>query len=119
MKRLQDFATDLQKTYSEAYNQQIQAILTTNERLADSLQEFSHCRQSHDLVAAETNVLATLFEGVSLQAKTLFEQTQKIEDCYAAIARDSIPHVSKKSGVALVSPVAGAKAAMESHPNAE
>jgi hypothetical protein len=97
MKRFQTFAADLQKTYGDAYSQQMQALFTANERLVRSLQEFIHCRQPEDIVAAESHVLATLLEGASSQTKTWIELTQKVEACCAAMARDVAAEVGQQA----------------------
>jgi hypothetical protein len=64
-------------------------LLGANERIARSLQEFLRCRQPQDLIAAESNVLATILEEASQQAKTWVELTQKVRDCCAAAAREA------------------------------
>ena len=89
MKRFQAFTSDLQKVYGEAYNRQMEAMFTANERIAKSLQAFLHCREARDVIAAESNVLATILEGASLQSRTWVEVTQKIQDCCASMARES------------------------------
>ena len=87
MKRIQAFTSDLQKTYGEAYSRQMSALVAANERIAGSLQEFLRCRQPQDLVAAESHLVATIMEGASQQATAWVELTQKVQDCYAAMAR--------------------------------
>ena len=89
MKRLQAFTSDLQKAYGDAYTKQMSTLLGANERIARSLQEFLRCRQPQDLIAAEANVLATVLEETSQQAKTWVELTQKVQDCCAAAAREA------------------------------
>ena len=97
MKRFQAFTSDLQRTCSEAYSRQMNAILTANERIAGSLQEFLRCRQPHDVIAAESNVLATILEEASLQARTWADLTQKVQDCCAAMARETAEDVRKQA----------------------
>lgn len=93
VKRFQVFTSNLQKAYGEAYSQQMEALLTANERLARSLQEFLHCRQPQEVIAAESSIFATFFEGASLQAKTWVDLTQKVQDCCAAMAREAAEEV--------------------------
>lgn len=89
MKRFQALTSDLQKVYGDAYSKQMGTLLGANERIARSLQEFLRCRQPQDLIAAEANVLATILQETSLQAKTWVELTQKVQDCCAAAAREA------------------------------
>lgn len=97
MKRFQAFASDLQKAYGETYSRQINALLTTNQRIAGSLQEFIHCRQPQDVIAAESTVLATMLEAASLQAETWIELAQKLQDCCAAMAREAAEDIHKQA----------------------
>lgn len=97
MKRFQAFTSDLQKTYSEAYSRQMSALFAANERIAGSLQEFLRCRQPQDVIAAESNVLATIMEGASLQAKTWVELTQKVQDCCTAMAREAADEIRQQA----------------------
>ena len=85
--RFQAFASDLQKIYADAYNRQMQGFLTSNERLAQSLQGAMRCREPHDVLAAEANIVATYFEAASARTKTWLELTEKIQECCAAAVR--------------------------------
>jgi hypothetical protein len=108
MKRFQTFASDLQKTCGDAYGQQMQAFRTANDRLAQSFQELMHCRQPQDVIAAESNILATILEGASLQARTWVELTQKVQDCCAAMAREGAAEAGKQAfEVTSAKPAAG------------
>ena len=97
MKRFQVFASDLQKTYGDAYSHEMEALLKSNERVVRSLQELVRCRQPQDVIAAESDILATLLEGAALQAKTWAELTQKVQDCCAAMARDAADEIRKQA----------------------
>jgi hypothetical protein len=97
IKRFQSFAADLQRTYGEAYSAQLKALYTANERLARSFQELAHCRQPQEVIAAESNILATLLEGASLQAKTWADVTQKIQACCASMAREAAEEMGKSA----------------------
>jgi hypothetical protein len=88
MKRFQVFASDLQKAYGDAYCLQMEALFTANERLGRSFQEFLHCRQPQEVIAAESSILATILERASLQAKPWIDLTEKVQDCCAALARE-------------------------------
>jgi hypothetical protein len=100
MKRLQTFASGLQKACGEAYSDQMRAPLSANERIATSLQELLRCRQPKDVIAAESIVLATILESASLQAKTWVQFTQKVQDCCAAMAREAADEIRKEAAAA-------------------
>ena len=87
-KRFQAFTSDLGKVYGDAYSKQMGTLLDANGRIATSLQEFIRCRQPPDLLAAELNVLATVLEQASLQAKTSVELLQQVQDRCSAMARE-------------------------------
>jgi hypothetical protein len=89
IKRLQQFAADFQKTCTDAYSGEMSAVLNSNERLGRSFLEFARCRQPSEALAAESEILATLLEGASLQAKRWAELAQKLQECCAAVARDA------------------------------
>ena len=95
MKRFRAFTYDLQRAYGEAYSHQLGALFSANERTARSLQEFLRCRQPQDVIAAESNVVATLLEEASQQTKTWIEVTQKVQDCCAAMAREAAADLRK------------------------
>lgn len=97
MKRLQSLVAELQKAHSEAYNRQLETLFTVSERVAGSLQEFVHCRQPEQVLGAGSNVLMTLFEGASQQAQSWLDLTQKIQDCYAEIARETAAETAAPS----------------------
>jgi hypothetical protein len=89
MKRLHALISDLQKAHSEAYSRQLEALFTVSERVAGSAQEFVRCRQPEHVISVGSNVLATILEGASLQAKSWLDLTQKIQDCCAEMARET------------------------------
>jgi hypothetical protein len=89
MKRFQQFAADFQKKCGDAYSGEMDALFSSNERLSRSMQELLRCRRPPEVLAAESEILATLLEGASLQAKRWAELTQKLQECCAAVARDA------------------------------
>jgi len=89
MKRFQTLISDLQKAHGEALSRQMEALFTVSERVAVSLQDFARCRQPEQVIAAGSNVLATILEGASLQAKTWAQLAQKIQDGCAEMAREA------------------------------
>jgi hypothetical protein len=81
IKRLQAFTADLQRAYGDSYARQVTALLKANERIVGSLQQLLHCQQPQELVAAETDLMATMLEGASRQAAAWAEMMQKVQDC--------------------------------------
>lgn len=97
MKHFQILAFDLQSAYGDAYRHQIETMFTANERLARSLQGLLHCRKPHEIIAVESNILATILEGASLQARIWADLVQKAQDCCAALTRERAKEVQKQS----------------------
>jgi hypothetical protein len=89
MKRLQQFASDLQKTCGDAYSGQMDALLTSNDRLARSFQDLLRSRRPQEVVTAELDILATFLEGASLNAKRWADLTERLQECCAAMARNA------------------------------
>lgn len=89
IKRFQQFASDLQKTCSDAYSGEIAALFRNNDRLVRSFQDLLRSRRPQEVMAAESDILANFLEGASLHAKRWAELTQKLEECCAAMARDA------------------------------
>ena len=69
-KRFQVFTSDLQKAYGETYGAQMSAFLGANARIGRSLLELIQCRQPQDVIAAESSVIAAIFDEAWLQMKT-------------------------------------------------
>lgn len=97
IKHFEAFASDLQKTCSDAYSRQTQALITANERFARSLQQLMSCRAPQDFVAAESNILANLFEEASLRAATWAEVTRNVGDCCAALVRQTTAEIREQA----------------------
>ena len=89
MKRLQQCALDVQKTCTDAYGGEIEALFRNNDRLVRSYQGLFRSQRPQEVLAAESEILATLIEGASPHAKRWAELTQKLQDCCAAMARDA------------------------------
>lgn len=89
MKRLQQFVSDAQKLCGDAYSGQIEAVLKGNDRLVRSFQDLLQSRQPQEVLAAESNILATFLEAASLNTKRWAELTQKLQECSAAMAREA------------------------------
>lgn len=97
IKRLQQFAADCQRTCADAYRDEMDAILKRNERIGQSVQELLRSRRPPEALAAQSEILAILFEGASLQAKHWAEMTQKLHECCAAIARDAASDLKRQT----------------------
>jgi hypothetical protein len=104
IKRFQQFAADLQKAYGEAYRQQVEALSAANERLVRSLQGLLLSRKPDELMAAESEILATLLEGASLQAQTWAELGQRVQECCLALASEATAQVHKLAETPAVAP---------------
>jgi hypothetical protein len=89
MKRFQQFASDLQKTCADAYSGEMNALFSSNDHLGRSFQELLQCRRPQDVMAAESEILATLLEGATLQTRRWAELTQKLQECCAAMVREA------------------------------
>jgi hypothetical protein len=99
-KRFQQFVTDLQKTWGDAYSGQMDALLANNDRLMRSCQGLLSSRRPQEVVAAESDILTAFLEGASLHVKKWGELTQKLQDCWAAMARaaaEDLPHQAQET----------------------
>jgi hypothetical protein len=98
MKRIQAFTADLQQAYGDSYSRQVTALLKANERIVGSFQQLFRCQQPQELVAAESELVATLLEGASRQAGAWAEMMQKVQDCCAAMAREAADDLRQQAG---------------------
>lgn len=89
MKRLQQFASDMQKMCGDAYSQQIGALFSSNEQLVRSLQDLLRSQRPQEVLAAELEISATFLENASQQTTRWADLTQKLQECCAAMARDA------------------------------
>ena len=89
IKRLEQFAEDVQKTCGDAYSGEIGALFNSNDRAVRSFQELLRSRRPHEVLAAESEILATFLESASQQAKRWAELTQKLQECSAGMAHDA------------------------------
>ena len=87
MKRLHQFAAELQTASAAAYSGQMDAMLATNDRLARSFEDLVRSRRPQEVLAAESEIFATFLEAASQNSKRWAELTQTLQDCSAAIAR--------------------------------
>lgn len=101
MKRFQQFASDLQKTSSDAYSGEMKALFSSNERLGRSVQELFQCRRPQEVLAAESEILARVLEGASLQARRWTELTQRLQECCAGMARDAAANLRQQAQEAI------------------
>ena len=106
MRSLQKFVTEAQKICGNAYSEQMSALLTSNERIAHLFQELPRCQRPHELLAAESEIFASLLESASQQATRWVKLTQKLEECCAEMARDTaddLRHTDSDKGPGLES----------------
>ena len=101
VKRFQQFVSDLQKTSSDAYSEEMKALFSSNERLGRSVQELFQCRRPQEVLAAESDILASFLEGASLQARRWTELTQKLQECCAGMARDAAANLRQQAQEAM------------------
>ncbi len=87
--QLQNLGSELMQIYRDAYGEQMEAILSTNERLVQALQAFPQVRDPQDILLVESDIAATLLEGLSLQGKSLAALTQRVQEYCATIARNA------------------------------
>ena len=97
VKQVQAFTSELQKIYSDALGEQLTAARTTNERIANVIQEFPRCRQPQDVIATQASLFSLVGEGISLQAKAWVELMQKVQGCYAMATRDMVDELRAHS----------------------
>jgi hypothetical protein len=89
--------SDLQKACSESFGAQISALVGANERIGRSLLEFVQCRRPQDVIAAESSFMATVLEETSLQTKTCFELSRKMQERCVIMARESADEIRQRS----------------------
>lgn len=94
-KHFQILAANLSQAFGEASTSQMKTLITTNERLARSLQEILHSQQPAELMAAHSNVVAGLLESLAAQTKVWADLTQKLHDCCATVAREAVAEVGE------------------------
>ena len=87
--RFVQLTSDLQQACLETRSRQLEAAVSTNDRLTHSFQDLAHCRLPHEVIAAESEILTTLLEAASLQLKAWIELTQKLQDSCVAMAREA------------------------------
>jgi hypothetical protein len=90
MRRFQTFASDLQKACGDVYGEQMAIFVTGNGRLARLLERLPNCRQPNEVFAVQSDILATVLEGASLQAKTWIDLTQRMQECCATMTRHDV-----------------------------
>lgn len=89
LKRLQTFASDLQKVYAEASGREMEALFLTNERIARAVQGLFQCRKPEEVAVAQSTILATVLDAASLQTRTWADAARKVQDCCAALALEA------------------------------
>lgn len=88
MRRLQRFAADFQKSCTDAYCSEMEALVGGNERLSRSMLGLLQHRRPPEGGAVESEILAILLEGASHQTKRWADLTQKLQECCSAVTRE-------------------------------
>jgi hypothetical protein len=110
------FASDVQKVWSDACRDETVAFLASQKKMASTMQALAQCRRPQDLVAAQSDVIASLLDGASRQAKTWVEFAGKIHDCYAEMTREASEEtLGQAADVLAHNPVVEASAASAHH----
>lgn len=89
LQRYQRFASEMQKTWSDACRDETTAFLASQEKIAATVKAFLLCRNPQDFVAAESEMIASLLDGASRQAKTWADIAGKMQDRYAEMTREA------------------------------
>lgn len=95
--RFEQMASELQRACRDTYNHQLEAALSTNDRLVCSFQEFARCRRPNEVMATESEILATLLEAASVQAKMWAELASKIQESCVTVARHASEDLRRKA----------------------
>ena len=89
LKRVQSFASDVQKAYLEAFSQHMECVNTANQSLAHLLQGLTQVRQPQDAMVEAADLVATLIKGTSDQSRTWLTFAQTLQERCAAIASET------------------------------
>ncbi len=96
--RFRQLTTDLQHACRETCSRQLEVALATSDRLAQSFQALARSRRPQQVVAMESDILATLLESASSHAKAWAELTQRLQDSCAAVAREAADELHRQAG---------------------
>ena len=80
------FTSDLQQAYGDTCSREFEAGVSANERLAQSFHRLAHSRHAQELLATESEVLATLLDAAALQAEIWTELTARLREASVSMA---------------------------------
>lgn len=88
LKRFQTFASEMQKTCTEAFGDEMTALFAARERSVQAVQNLVRSRKPDEVVAAEAGILAALLEETALGAKRWAALAEHAHECCSALAKD-------------------------------
>lgn len=87
--RFRMLVIELNRAFNEASCCQLEALSTTNERLAQSLQYLLRGPQPQELMAVQSSIVAGLLESLAIQTKVWADLMQKVHDCCTAMLAEA------------------------------
>lgn len=102
-KRHQVLITELNNIASETSNYQFETLRTTSDQIALLLQELLRARAPQEMLAAQSDIVAGLLESLVVQTKVWAELTQKMHDCFNAVAGEIAEEIQERSGTTVQS----------------
>lgn len=88
LKRFQTFASEMQRTCTEAFSDEMAAVFAARERSIQAVQDLVRSRKPDEIIAAEAGILSSLLEETALQAKRWAALAERAHECCAALAQD-------------------------------
>lgn len=88
LKRFQTFTSEMQKSCTEAFGEELTGLFAARERSIQAVQNLMRSRKPDEIVAAEAGILASLLEETALQAKRWATLTEHAHECCTALAQD-------------------------------
>lgn len=96
MQRFQQLASDLHRAYSDVCHHQLEALALANECVSRSFQGFLSPRPD-GFFDVETEALSGLMKATSLQMKAWSDFSQRIQDCYMDVARNTTSDIGHEA----------------------
>lgn len=88
LKRFQTFTSEMQKTCTEAFGEEMAGLFAAREHSIQAVQNLMRSRKPDEVIAAEAGILASLLEETALQAKRWAVLAEHAHECCTALARD-------------------------------
>jgi hypothetical protein len=86
LKRFQTFTTEMQKTCTEAFSEEMSALFAAHERSVQAVQDLVRSRKPDEIIAAEAGILSSLIEEAVLQAERWAALAEHAHECCAVTA---------------------------------